>query len=749
MKRRLAVIVVLMLALLPRSVSYADTGCSASISPTSAVPTSNGTYTVSVTNNGSTDVQWIDITVSANFRYGGNYIYDWAGADHGDGATLTNNTLGQGQTANFDVAATAGLRTGADNTWVVQVSDDPGGANAVTCSGNLNVAISGHPPTSGAGGVSNVMVTNITTSSVTVTWDSDNATTALVYYGKTSDYDKTSGYNANMDTSHSVTLTGLSAGTAYHYQVAGDDGGGGFAFSDDNTFLTAAAPVNSGGGGGSGTGGSNGSGVGAGINGAPSETVAPTVAISGDFSKPFKAAPVINGTAADNVAVAKVEYSVDGGKNWVAVDKLTPGTTVAGKGKKKTTVTSNAQVTFQFTPILLEDGNFRVMARATDSSGNQATTAPVTVVIDRLPPRFGASLVTIGAQVVEPAENGALVLPAGEDFRMSVSMVGGTVTAGVRARLAGEPDRMFALTRLDGSGLWNGVLNFAKAGQYQLTGEAIDGAGNRESRVLATVQVMPPVQLVGNSGLAKKAVATLYYLNASDHSWKVWDAAAYGQKNPQPMNNKSALSLIVPAGTYYLKLVVPGAPDTLTRSFTVNRTTPLSGAVHLAEWARLKLGPVSIPLPWTSLERAPITPLASGAGSSAVGSRLPLVRLPTTSGGNVSPVDWYGKPTVLAAIATWAPNVSDELDELSKLRSNTDINVVVLAQQQQAETVAAYLDIAGRSLEGVADPDGLLSGTLTTPGIPVLYFVDRHGIIKKVMVGSRSANEILTNLSHL
>jgi hypothetical protein len=46
MKRRLAVIVVLMLALLPRSVSYADTGCSASISPTSAVPTSNGTYTV-------------------------------------------------------------------------------------------------------------------------------------------------------------------------------------------------------------------------------------------------------------------------------------------------------------------------------------------------------------------------------------------------------------------------------------------------------------------------------------------------------------------------------------------------------------------------------------------------------------------------------------------------------------------------------------------------------------------------------
>jgi hypothetical protein len=126
------------------------------------------------------------------------------------------------------------------------------------------------------------------------------------------------------------------------------------------------------------------------------------------------------------------------------------------------------------------------------------------------------------------------------------------------------------------------------------------------------------------------------------------------------------------------------------------------------------------------------------------------VQLPTTSGRTVSPADWYGKPTVVATMATWVPTAVEQLGALSELKADPDINVILLAQQQRAETVAAYLKIAGRpGLEAVADPDGVLSDTLTVPGVPVLYFIDRHGIIKKVMVGARSADEILSNLSHL
>ena len=123
--------------------------------------------------------------------------------------------------------------------------------------------------------------------------------------------------------------------------------------------------------------------------------------------------------------------------------------------------------------------------------------------------------------------------------------------------------------------------------------------------------------------------------------------------------------------------------------------------------------------------------------------------LATTAGNQVSPVDWYGKPTVLVSIATWAPSTAEQLSALSNLSGNSDVNVVLVAGQQRAETVEAYLQVAGSKLEVACDPDGLLSDTLTIPGTPALYFIDRHGIIKKVMVGTRSADDILTELGHL
>jgi hypothetical protein len=267
--------------------------------------------------------------------------------------------------------------------------------------------------------------------------------------------------------------------------------------------------------------------------------------------------------------------------------------------------------------------------------------------------------------------------------------------------------------------------------------------------MLATVEVVPPVEVTGNAGVLKKAVATLYYLSPEGQHWQVWDGAAYGQRNPMPLSDAHTFSLLVPAGKYYLKIAVPGGIDTLTRSFTVDQPTPLSGKIQLQAWASVKLGPMTLPLPWPRLEAAPLAAARTVSTKAKAESRLPLVQLPTTSGRTVSAVDWYGKPTVLVTLATWAPLSAEQLGPLAELAGNSDINVVPIAEQQRAETVAAYLHIAGRSLEAVADPDGLLSDTLSAPGIPALYFIDRHGIIKKVMVGVRSADEILTELSHL
>ena len=88
--------------------------------------------------------------------------------------------------------------------------------------------------------ISNVQV-SVTDTSATVTWDTDEAADSTVDYGLTSSYGSIAS-DGSLVTSHSLTLTGLSADTQYHYQVTSEDGSGNSASSGDLTFTTSAAP---------------------------------------------------------------------------------------------------------------------------------------------------------------------------------------------------------------------------------------------------------------------------------------------------------------------------------------------------------------------------------------------------------------------------------------------------------------------------------------------------------------------------
>ena len=61
-------------------------------------------------------------------------------------------------------------------------------------------------------------------------------------YGTTTVYGSSSPLNSTLVTTHSVSLTGLSASTTYHYQVRSTDQGGSTSLLGDFTFATIAAP---------------------------------------------------------------------------------------------------------------------------------------------------------------------------------------------------------------------------------------------------------------------------------------------------------------------------------------------------------------------------------------------------------------------------------------------------------------------------------------------------------------------------
>jgi concanavalin A-like lectin/glucanase superfamily protein/Big-like domain-containing protein/purple acid phosphatase-like protein len=89
--------------------------------------------------------------------------------------------------------------------------------------------------------ISSVAVSVTGSSTATVSWVTSQLANSQVAYGTSANYGSATTLNTSMATSHSYALTGLNAGTTYHYQVISSNASGIQALSLDQTFTTAAA----------------------------------------------------------------------------------------------------------------------------------------------------------------------------------------------------------------------------------------------------------------------------------------------------------------------------------------------------------------------------------------------------------------------------------------------------------------------------------------------------------------------------
>jgi len=89
--------------------------------------------------------------------------------------------------------------------------------------------------------ISDVAAVDITGTGARITWTTDEPATSQVEYGLLAlFYGWSSPQDGTLTSSHSVTLSGLSAGTTYHYRVISADAGKNEARSGDYTFSTTA-----------------------------------------------------------------------------------------------------------------------------------------------------------------------------------------------------------------------------------------------------------------------------------------------------------------------------------------------------------------------------------------------------------------------------------------------------------------------------------------------------------------------------
>ena len=704
----------------------AVTSCSASVEPTNVQP--NKVYELNFTiSNPNNDVRWVKITrPSSNFVLQTTYPDEnWDISSTSDSFTYADGYIATGSTGyTFTITVLTGQNQIPAEEWTVQATGFSDGSLPVACTGSLGVAISngGAASTSTYPLTTSLSVSNIGSTSVSMGWSTDKNTTAKIEYGKTTGYGLSLN-DASFTKAHSLNISGLQQNTTYHFRIKNTDNLDQTTISGDNTFTTLKSKAST----------------------SPStivvfkENTLPKIAVTTKLKRVYKVAPTIRGVATDNVAVVSIDYSLDGGKNWLPVNK------VSGIGTGK--------ASFSFKPEIVDDGNYLVRTRSTDPSGNIGYSKKQTLVIDRLPPITGPSIVSAGAVVLQPNTDGALTTITGMDHKIALPAIGGATQVAITASKEDEKEqtKLFALRPMKGSNLWVGDLTFDQPGTYQLKVDSVDGAGRRFARNLQNVSVFSPGTLTDRSSKkpVNKSSVTVYYLEPDSNSWTVWDGKSFGQNNPQATDSEGHFKFLLPPGKYYLEVKAKGYRTLVSDIFSFSKAQvvvadfALKPAWRLGpfifSWLLPTTGKVEVNLP-IKTDQTKIAPL--------IGKNLPSFELLTTSGRQLNQTGLLGKPTVLSFVGTWSPSSIEQLPALMQLASG-EVNFIPVVPLESLGKVKVFNSLAGYNLDFLTDSDSSLTSKLEVAALPTHYFVSRRGVIKKVVVGVLSKKEILDNLSGL
>ncbi len=690
-----------------------DVGCGVSVSPSSIKGGSTTTVTFTVQSyEGSDEITSVRIGTTAvdEFQVQSAQSSGWSGAvESSNTAGFSGGSLTSGGSQSFSLSLAAIDQDQSTIGWDVYVND------TILCTGSPGIAIYKSTTTDGLS-VSSIGVTGIQQSRASIVWTSSAAANSYAEYGTTSSYGS-SASDSTSSTTHSLTITGLSAGATYHYRVRSTDSQGNIATSGDFTFTTVSASSTT----------TTTTTTTEYVTATPTPTpvpdrVKPVVEIKTELKKPFVTAPKIDGTAQDNVRVDAVEYSLDGGKNWFAVR--------SGVTLKK------AKVTYSFTPTqTLDDGNYSVVVRATDDAGNVGVSKSTTMIIDRLPPSVGPMIVHAGPLLYEPTITGGFEVASGIRTSITFSAVGGPTQIVLRIGSQTLQAHKYLY-----SGLWKTSFTLDQPGIYPVVATATDGAGNVTSRSLGSVTALTRgrIEVPGNA----RGVLTVYVKQNQRNEYVQWDGAPYDMQNPLHLEEDGEYTLILPAGEYYLRATAPGSVPVNSEIFRIDKPTAIIQSFRLRAYQTV----------W-DLWRSEAVPVAitqlrqSSMPKQKWGFPFPAFQL-EKQGRTFTELDLRGATTLVTVLNAWSPSTQHQLPYLRSIADDSQVRVVVVFPHERESTLELLSSQLGNKIVAIADSDGELSSKLGIVTAPMHVVLNHQAVIQNIVYGVHTPDELRSYLIH-
>ena len=168
-------------------------------------------------------------------------------------------------------------------------------------------------------------------------------------------------------------------------------------------------------------------------------------------------------------------------------------------------------------------------------------------------------------------------------------------------------------------------------------------------------------------------------------------------------------------------------------------------------WAGITLVILVVGAGWIGLSAVPAYSTTGGLiPSPKEGFLAPDFTLETLDGGEITLSELRGQPVILNLWASWCPPCRAEMPALQRVyeanrESGLEILAVNMTSQDSQSSAETFVDQNALTFTIPLDRLGLVSNIYQSRALPSTFFVDRQGVIQKVVIGGPMSEVLIVS----